>query len=123
MFKKILIAFAILMVILGVAGISIYYLTPWFRTKEITTTRVVGTVTNTEYKKAYSILLPLNGDLLPCYYPTKFLIYVEYNGMTESFDNEEVFKKYKKNDSIPLILVENMDKNGIAIKQKLELPE
>ncbi len=125
MFKKILIVFATLMVILGVAGISIYYLTPWFRTKEITKTRVVGTVTNTEYIEEYSHLV-YHASVkrsMPHHHPAEFLIYVEYNEITETFDNEQIFKQYKKGDSIPLILIENIDKNGMPIKQKLELPE
>ena len=95
------------------------------RTKKVKRRRVIGTVTDKSHKKAYSSIeynvalkMPMSTS-----HPAEYNVSVEYNGISKTFDNKKVFKKYKKNDAIPLILVQNLDKNKKIIKQKLELPE
>lgn len=94
-------------------------------TKEVTRQQVVGTVTSKEHFKEptnfeYNVALKIP---ISHHHSAKYNVSVEYDSITETFDSKKLFKKYKKNDRIPLILVENIDKNGIPIKQKLELPE
>ena len=94
-------------------------------TKEVRRQQVIGTVTNKEYVQEYTsseynvaLKMPISH-----HHSAKYSVSVKYDNITETFDSKKLFKKYKKNDCIPLILVENIDKNGIPIKQKLELPE
>ncbi len=94
-------------------------------TKEVRRQQVIGTVTSKEYVQEYTsseynvaLKMPISH-----HHSAKYNVSVKYDNITETFDSKKLFKKYKKNDRIPLILVENIDKNGIPIKQKLELPE
>lgn len=95
------------------------------RTKKITEQRVIGTVTYKKHIKEHTsveydvaLKMPVSD-----YHSAEYKLYVEYNGVTATFDSKKMFEKYKKKDKIPLILIQNLDKNEIPIKQKLELPE
>lgn len=120
-------AFCIITILLGsfVLITIIHNISIDFRTKEVTRQQVVGTVTSKEHVKEHTSIEYNVALKIPIshHHSAKYNVSVEYDGVTETFDSKKLFKKYKKNDRIPLILVENIDKNGIPIKQKLELPE
>ena len=50
-------------------------------------------------------------------------ILVNYDNLKERFYGESLFNQYNQGDSISLILVENLDKNGHILERTLELPE
>lgn len=53
----------------------------------------------------------------------EYNVKVEYDGVSEIFDDCELFKKYKEDDDISLILIQRLDKNGKIIEQELEMSE
>lgn len=93
------------------------------RTKETKRYRVTGTVTGKEHKGSYITTTYVNKMLLPVHHGEEYNVYVEYKGVTKVYDSKEMFKKYKKGDSISLILVKKLDKNKVVIERTLELPE
>lgn len=112
------------MIIFGIC-ILIYETSIIIRTKEVKRKPVVGTVIGKKYEEEYTTLeynvvlkIPMTKSQ-----PEEYNVKVEYIGITETFNCEELFKKCKKNDAIPLILIQNLDKNNKIIKQKLELAE
>lgn len=111
-------------IVLGIC-ILIYQILLKIRTKEIKRIPVIGTVTGKKHIKEhtsveYNVALKMP---MSHYHSAEYNVYVEYNGIPETFNSKKLFKKYKKNDDIPLILIQNLDKNKKVIRQKLELPE
>lgn len=119
---------AILCVDIAIIG-GIYWLiheiSIMLRTKEVKRQRVIGTVTGKKHIKEHTSVgynVALKMPMLKSH-SAEYIVEVEYNGITKTFDSKKLFKKYKKNDAIFLILVQNLDKNENPIKQRLELPE
>lgn len=111
--------------IIGGILFLIYEIQIMIRTKKVRRIPVIGIVKTKKHKKAYTTCeynvvfeMPM-----PKFHTEKYNVEVEGEGVTETFNSKKLFKEYEKNDAIPLVIVQNLDKNNKIIKQKLELPE
>lgn len=120
----IMVLFGDVMMIFGIYTL-IYKISVIIRTKEVKRKTVVGTVINKKYKAAYTTCEYNVALKMPTirHHSEEYKVEVEYSGITKTFDCEELFKKYKEDDAISLILIQRLDKNGEIIEQKLEVSE
>ena len=90
-------------------------------------TEVNGTVVDMQYQSSYKTLMIMsNGKstaLIPQIHPAQYLITISYKNVSETFDDEKLYKSVKEGDTIQVILEKSYDTDGNLIEQTLCLPE
>ena len=90
------------------------------------TISVTATITDKEYKKTYTTMMHITTGktttLIPQIYPEKFLVTVEYQNLTETFDDEDLYNSVDCGDSIEIILYKTFNKKGKLLDESLKLP-
>ena len=80
---------------------------------------VVGVVVNTNYTPAR--IIPMRSGKVTTYirYPAHYDVFVEYNGIKETFNDSFLYNNYKIGDNINLILITIYYDNN-EVRYKLE---
>lgn len=93
------------------------------RTKEIKRYPVIGNVKSKRYVHEHMMYQYTRRTIESIYSTERYNIQVKYEDKIKTFNNKDAFDRYRKNDDIPLILVEMVDKNEKVLDKRLELPE
>ena len=90
------------------------------------TLSVTATITDKEHKKTYTTMMHITTGktttLIPQTHPEKFLVTVEYQNLTETFDDEDLYNSVDCGDSIEIILYKTFNKKGKLLDESLKLP-
>ena len=83
------------------------------------TQNVVGVVVDTNFTP--SRIIPMHCGKITTFIrqPARYSVYVEYNGMKETFNDSFLYDNYKAGDNIDLVLITIYYDNG-DLRQKLE---
>lgn len=121
----VLILFALFIDLLAIYCIYrlLRFISIMLKTKKVKRYNVAGIIRSKSHKNSYMSTMYTGKMLIPVYHDEEYNVCVEYDGITEVFNSKTMFNKYKKGDSISIILVESLDKNDVVIERTLELPE
>lgn len=81
---------------------------------------VEATVVDTDYDPSFTTLIRSGNTYIPVHHSEEYDVYVEYNGITAVFDDEDLYNKYKDNigDTLTCELITKYYDND-TIKQEL----
>ena len=90
---------------------------------------VSATVTKMQYEASYTAFIPMYNAAtkttmyLPSEQPEQYLVTINYESVSEIFDNQTLYESVKEGDTIQMILCKYYDKDNNLIKETLLLPE
>ena len=96
-------------------AVSCSFTLEWLRfPKEVKreTENVIGVVVDTNFTPSRTI--PMRSGKITTYirYPARHSVYVEYNGIEETFNDSFLYDNYKAGDNIDLVLITIYYNNG-----------
>lgn len=90
-------------------------------------TVVIATVTDQSHMLAYTTMMPIrNGKIttyIPQYHPATYYVTVSYEGVKQTFNNQELYESVEVGDTLQVILYHGYDRDNKLIKETLLMPE
>lgn len=90
-------------------------------------TVVTATVTNRNHAISYTTMMPIrNGKIttyIPQYHPATYHVTVSYEGVKQTFNNQELYESVEVGDTLQVILYHGYDRDNKLIKETLLMPE
>ena len=94
---------------------------------EVEESNVVGVVTSKEYHPAYTTFMHIHtgkiSHLQPQHHPAQYLVTIEYEDISTTFNNKELYATIDTKQKIDVLLWKGYNKKHELIKTKLLLPE
>lgn len=116
--KKIIVCIALFVVFAGILmGCSRIV------TEEIVEVTVV--VVEKDYRASYTTYTYVKvgqvTNMIPNRHPEKHYVTVEFEDMTETFEDEDLYDRVKEGESITVFLYRGYDENGVLVRKELRL--
>ena len=90
---------------------------------------VSAIVTEMQYKSSYITFISMYNaatkttTLIPQTHPAKYLVTIAYGGISETFNDKNLYESVKEGENIQMLLCKDYDEDNVLINQTLQLPE
>ncbi len=90
------------------------------------TFEVTAVVAEKEYKSSYTTYTPMRVGkvtmMSPQFHPAKYNVTIVYEDMAQTFNNQALYEKVSKGDTITVILYHGYNEDRELVKKELLLP-
>ena len=86
---------------------------------------VTAVVLEKEHRASYTTYTPMRvgkvTTMMPQVHPEKHYVTVQFEDMTETFEDEDLYERVKKGDKIEIYLYRGYDENGVLVRKELRM--
>ena len=86
---------------------------------------VTAVVVEKDYRASYTTYYPMKvgkvTTMMPQVHPEKHYVTVQYEDMTEIFEDEDLYDRVEKGEQVEIYLYRGYDKDGVLVRKELRL--